>query len=1263
MSEHIIIKQDYFNNIKVAIDSLNEFFTSGFKVKNFPAIDGDFVLEPTIERIISRLNCVDPTWMEDPNKMNDVINMISENLKNIDPVDGVYQTIVNSNNKTMIDAIDSYIGFKMIQLIADNFQDFGKFVNGIYTFELFTKTSQYTDVLDVFNQFIQFDELPELDLEEKIFDEGFYVDGLMKMSQIEFPPSMTIETETDRIINRHDLTDIDVFVDDSVQEAAEVNYFENTKPAHMKYSDKSSKLIISKEFEKVVNDLVSGLRNCDTTDDLIKYFNELPSNAINKIPTVVMPFIFTKVITNKKKFKGNISTESDVENYTKSYDSIIEQNNGAKRFQNYDLFSTFKTDKDGTIQFIEDFMKLKLINDPEASIANNTLLTIFNIFDSRIYLDIAYNVLPDDKKKEQTEDAYVKEIRARINKNSRTNNAYKETDTVEEKADNNESVTEYVSKTLKEYRDATISDMLYCEQYYDMVMREIDTFDNRVYNANISPFAIDAYIGESYDEINNHLDDVFVEANIHKRRETLQSAVSSLISEMERIVSLDNKHQWNNNTFVHSYRTTTDMFVSLFPNITGSSKAHTDIKQVYFCTNKAIKGKSGNFTPEQRNALTRLHSLVEDLWLNVKIFWINPLNMTKRANLFNNDKKDKRVKNIARIARSIVAMKGDLEFLQSDDFVTEAWYDGSSDYVFQEATTEENHRRINLAIKLLMEDMKSVVELSKKKMWTNNACINKFKTATGTHGRTRSEAYTNLKQAIKYVNRGISGSCGKFKDGDKSTLKSLLEKLEDMQKAIRVMNFNITTMLGSNIKESSNAHKIATLANDIVGMESELEFLKSAPVKDTGTDNAESSSDDESVQESYNLHEFIMEEWNGEIPEYMKTRLKMSDDIGKEPREPEIAQIDVPRDIPQNDIGQLGDSINSRLDAGGELGDMLGSGFDNNPNKEKVSSGTVINITNNYTNSFNKDSNNTTTTKTTVDDHSSGKVTNTTDSNNKTNSDNDNSHDNKIDKSERKSSSNTSRKSSNTDNSDRSSTSTKGSNNNNNSNGSDDPKDSSNIIKKDNEQKLSSGKTIQEMFMFLESKEPQSFGSDAGKPPKEDSLTKAMDRDRKSLATQQKVKKGLQKVANTGKAVLKPVSRAKQWLRKQVDSLIRRDEDQVKADIIENKSYRSAVFKAMHLALDLGMIGLAFTIQPFLGVFATGLAGLKMVDKNRLKKEAQREIESEIKVCEEKINDLNSMNTPAARKEKYEYMRMKSFLENQLTEVYKSPIKHPRNTW
>ena len=199
--------------------------------------------------------------------------------------------------------------------------------------------------------------------------------------------------------------------------------------------------------------------------------------------------------------------------------------------------------------------------------------------------------------------------------------------------------------------------------------------------------------------------------------------------------------------------------------------------------------------------------------------------------------------------------------------------------------------------------------------------------------------------------------------------------------------------------------------------------------------------------------------------------------------------------------------------------------------------------------------------------------------------------------------------------------------------------------------------------MFLESKEPQSREFGATTPPREDSLTKAMDRDRKTLSLQQKAKKGFQNIANTGKAALKPISRTKQWLRKQVDSLIRRDEDQVKAEIFENKSYRSSVFKAMHLALNLGMIGLAFSIQPFIGALAAGYTGLRMVDKNRLRKEAQSEIESEIKICDEKIRDLESMNTPQSRKEKYEYMRMKNFLENQLSEVYKSPVKHPRNVW
>ena len=166
-------------------------------------------------------------------------------------------------------------------------------------------------------------------------------------------------------------------------------------------------------------------------------------------------------------------------------------------------------------------------------------------------------------------------------------------------------------------------------------------------------------------------------------------------------------------------------------------------------------------------------------------------------------------------------------------------------------------------------------------------------------------------------------------------------------------------------------------------------------------------------------------------------------------------------------------------------------------------------------------------------------------------------------------------------------TSTSGSNNNNNSNDSVDTKDSTS--KKDGEQKLSNGKTIQEMFMFLESKEPRSSGNNAGDPPKADLLTKAMDADRKTLAKQKSAEKGVQKIANTGKAVLKPISRTKAWLTKMVDSLIKRDEDKVKAELIENHSYRSAIFKANRIALKLGLIGISFAIQPYLGAIALGV--------------------------------------------------------------------------
>jgi hypothetical protein len=1245
---NIVIKQSYFTNIQTAINSLNEFCSSGFRVKNFPVLDGDFQLDPMLERILSRLDSVDPTWLEDEGKLNGIIEMINENIANIDPVDGVYETIVSSNNEMMIKAIDAYIGFKLLQVIADNFQDFIRFVNGIYTFEIFTKPDQYSDVLDKFGQFIPLNEIPELDLEEKIFDEGFYVDGVFKNEQIELPESMDVGTETERIINRAPLQGVEVFVDDSVQEAAEVNYFTETKPKHMKYSTKMKKWLVSNQFEKTVNDLVAGLRKCDSTDDLTAFFKSDFWRNMRDLSDTIIPYILVKVFDNPKKFNGKFNTE----NYSKSYASIIKQNNGAKRFQNYDIFTTFKSDKEGTIKFIEDFLKLNLVNDPDASISNNTLLTLFNIFDSRIYLDIVYNYAPDSVKKERTEDQFVKEVRGKINKNSRTAKTYTndqgaQDPSPEDKVDDSKTVSEYVVNELHKLGDMSISDMMACEQFSHIVECDIDTLGDKMYNAGLSPFLVEEYIGESFYDIDSQVYDVFEEASMKVKRDAFQQGVCSLMANMEEIVKMDKEHRWNANTLGSRYKTTFNpvaiFLLPIFTSVTASSEEHTNIKQVYHSTNKALKGKRGSFTSEQLQTLQRLHDLTGDLWGTVKMFWTNPRNWFKMLNVMKNDKTQKRTKEMADIAREIVALKPKLSFIiDNDDFVNEYWYDGSAEYVFQEATTEKNRERLRTAVNLVMRDMQKISDLAKKKQWTNNACISIFK----------DETKGNVKEALKYANRGATGSCGKFQDQEVNVLKSFGEKLSELLKTVKSININ--PLIGKNVKEAGNVHKVATLANDILGMKGELDFINSEVVRDSDGPAVPTEHDIKSESFEYNIDTFkmIMEQETGGIPEYMKTRFKMTDKVGAT-----VTPTALPEGVPQNPVPEITDSIDAKLDAGGDsLGDMIGAGFENNPNKDKAEGKIVVNVTNNYTNSFNRDSNNTTTNTTTNDDHSTGKTTNTTNSNsnNKSNSDNDNSHDNQTDSSSNKSVKKTDVKKSKTDNSDRShSTSTKGSNNNNNSNDSADLKDSPTF--KDGEQKLSSGKTVQEMFMFLESEEPQSTGNTATRP-KEDLLTKAMDHDRKTLATQQKAKHGVQKIANTGKAVLKPVTRTKQWLTKVVDSLIKRDEDKVKAALIENRSYRSAVYKASRLAIKLGLISVAFSIQPYLGLTVAGIEGLKLADRNRLKKEVQQEMESELEVIDEKIKDLNSMNTPEARKEKYELMRMKKKIEEQMLSTPKRKV-------
>lgn len=877
ISKKIIIKKEYFDNIKTTIDSINSFFSSNFKDKNFPIVDSDFQLDSTLLGIVSWLNNVEPAWISDPSRVDSVIEAINKTAEDMEG-DDIYSQLVNENNTVVLDHINAFVGYKVLQYIADYFTEFNKFINGIYTFELYTKPSKYKDVIELFSKPIPISEIENVmgNAEYRLFDRQKYVTGVFSNNQIKLPDTLKQDAEINRLENNDDL-DIEIVVDESVQEAAEVNFFEETKPEHLKYDEKKDKWVVSKQFEKAISKLISTLRKCDTTEDLKAILDkkgEVPEP--DTFTSVVIPFILARTYSNPNKYMNENYDKEAMKKYTDSYDSITNKNNGAKRFAKYDIFSTFKTDKEGTIKFIEDFLKLNLVNDESAYISNNTLLTLFNIFDSRIYLDIMYNMLPDKVKKSKypTEDGFVKLVRARINKNSRSANVYKPDTKVKSGNDvqTSEEIQEYVADSLKEFGDMSIADMMYCEHYQSLIHDEIKCLGDAMYNKGMSQIQVDNYIGESYD-----------------------------------------------------------------------------------------------------------------------IF----------------DKEDG----------------------------------------------------------------------------------------------------------------------------------------------------------------------------------------------------------------------FIQEQEMGDIPDYMRNRIKLSDETGNNP-EVTTTDVQLPPDVPANPVDDLVTSIDAKLSAGGGLEDMLGSGYNDNPNKNHHEGKVVYNITNNYNNSFNRNSNNTNTT--TQNDLSTGKTTTTTNTNT-------NSHNKRY-------------------------TTHKNPNNYNNSTDSSDTKDSTNMISQTEYATFSTGNSIHDVFTFLESEEPLSDGNDS-KPPKGDLLTHAMDRDREKLSKHQERKKTTQKIINTGRAVVKPIARTKKWLTDLVDSLIKRDEDKVKADIIEKPGFRTALFKAGRLALKLGLTGVAFTINGYVGMAYLALQGAKIADRERLKKEVQEEFAAELEILNDKIRLADADNTQQSRKDKWQMMRLRSKMEHIVAGTPRSRIR------
>lgn len=881
--DKIIIKREYFDNIKTAIDSLNAYFSSDLKQRNFPVDNEDSNLDPTIAAVLEWLNNVEPEWIIDSSKLNETIDEIGNNSEGVTGPD-----VLDKLPESIAEKVYGVIGFRVLEMIANNFQSFNKFIDGIYTFQLFTNPSKYSMEIDLFSQPLQLYELKSLlhdDINISLYDPEKYVFGVFNNDQITLPVDMDQVNETERMKKKTDLKDFEIFVEEATQEAAEINYFENSKIPNIKYDDKNKTWEISTQFKNKVHSLISKLNSCEDTNDLKSLFNSSSHPKPDDFSSVVVPYIIAKIFGNPKKYPFDDYDKEQLGLYTMSYQSIIDKNNGAKRFQNYDLFSTFKSNKQATIKFIEDFLTLNLVNDETCSINDNRLLTIFNIFDSHIYLNIVYNELPVAEKRNVSLDQFIKSTRARINKNSRaviqddeskiTNNGVKDSDTIKE----------YCVNELHSFGNMSIGDMNYCEAFRDVVYDEISTLDDAMYNIGMSQIDVSNYIGESY---------------------------------------------------------------------------------------------------------------------------------------------------------------------------------------------------------------------------------------------------------------------------------------------------------------------------------------------------------------------AVMEQITGELPNYIKDRIKTSDDLGTT-SEPSTTSVDVPEgvNVPANSIDQLADSVDSRLNTQTDNGleGMLGSGYQGTVSNghDGKTGGVVYNIT--YNNSFNRDSynssNRSNTNNSTINDSSTDKTeTSTTNMHTtNTNSNNDSSRGKDMSSNKRLNKRTNSSDEHNTTIRDSYNRTKHGDNNYYNSSGFEDTVDDN------DDNTLSNGLTVEEMFTILESMEPLSDNTNAMDMPKESSLTKAMDRDMKLLSAQQNGKRVVQKGINTTRAVLKPASRAKQWLTKLVDSLVQRDEDKVKAQIIENPSYRTSLYKGCRLALKLGLIGLSATISGYLAATLAGIGVLKIADKERLKREVQDEFQTEIKILDDKIQKADENGD---LKQKYEMMRMRT---------------------
>lgn len=199
--------------------------------------------------------------------------------------------------------------------------------------------------------------------------------------------------------------------------------------------------------------------------------------------------------------------------------------------------------------------------------------------------------------------------------------------------------------------------------------------------------------------------------------------------------------------------------------------------------------------------------------------------------------------------------------------------------------------------------------------------------------------------------------------------------------------------------------------------------------------------------------------------------------------------------------------------------------------------------------------------------------------------------------------------------------------------------ESSFIIKEDTEDD-----EIADLERDSEDRDPKKAESPKAKNLANKIQNKAMDNEAKFLKTQAKSQQKGMEIKNAAKAVTAIPKNILDSIKNTIAEWDKMDDNRRK-DYIIKPGYRKKLFRNLKLALMYGAgASVSLATVPVLAM-ARHLSKHK---DRRIRKELARELDTEIKVCEEKINDAAANGNT---QEKYKLMRIKSDLEKEALRV------------